>query len=240
MRKILLVDDVQLLLEIQKRFLESSHVHILTANDGEEAFAIAQKERPDLIIMDKFMPNMDGLTCCRQLKGTPSLAHIPIIMSTNAATAADAEEYFRAGCVDVLSKPIESRLFLSAIKKHIPEIDRRSIRVPLELPTQLHLNGADYQVTTENLSLNGAFAVADLNLAVNDKVKLTFVLPEKDIPIEVKARVVWQRQGDSGTGFGAEFMEVTGQGISMLRVNELKTFVNSHPAARGLADRASR
>lgn len=238
MRKILLVDDVKLLLEIQKKFLASSYVHVLTANDGSEALETARREIPDLIVMDKYMPTMDGLTCCRKLKEDPSLSHIPIIMSTNATRGTDAEEYKAAGCADILSKPIDCKLFLNAIRKHIPDIERRSVRIPLQLEMQLQHKGADYRVPTENLSLNGLFALTDLDVAVNDEVKFTFVLPELQVPMEVKSRVVWQRTGGRDPGFGAEFMEVTGQGISMLRVSELKAFLGSITAGNSPSGRA--
>ncbi len=228
MKKILLVDDVKLLIEAQKKFLASSPVQILTAHDGVEALETARRELPDLIIMDKFMPNMDGLTCCRKLKDDPALAHIPIIMATNAATATDKQEYLSAGCTDVLAKPLDCRLFLEAIKKHIPNIECRTVRVPLNIEMQVLHNGAHYKVVTENLSLNGAFAVTERNIAVNDEVKLTFKLPQKEVPLEIKGRIVWQRKSGIDTGFGVEFMEVLGQGISMLRTLELKTFVTTY------------
>lgn len=231
MKKILLVDDVKLLLEIQKKFLASSHVQILTANNGAEALETARRELPDLIIMDKYMPNIDGLTCCRRIKEDPSLSHIPIIMATNAAEDADNLEYITAGCADVLSKPIDCKLFLNAIKKYIPDIERRSIRVPLKIEMQMLHKGANYKMTTENLSLNGTFAVTDLAVALYDEVKFTFVLPERDVPIEVKGRIVWQGKNGEDAGFGAKFIEVTGQGISMLRISELKAFVNSYISA---------
>jgi CheY-like chemotaxis protein/Tfp pilus assembly protein PilZ len=239
MKKILLVDDVKLLIEIQKKFLDSSYVNILTANDGAEALEAARRERPDLIIMDKYMPVMDGLTCCRQLKGDPALAHIPVIMSTNAMREADTKEYMAAGCADILSKPIDRKLFLNAIKKHIPDIERRSIRIPLQIEMQMCHNGASYKVPSENLSLNGLFVITNLNVSINDEVNFVFVIPGRDVPMEIKGRVVWQRKSGKDPGFGVEFMEVTGQGISMLRVSELRTFLNAFNPGRTLSDRAN-
>src|SRR6185369_2073121 len=99
MKKILLVDDVRLLLDIQKRFLASSQVRILTAGDGAEALEIVRLEHPDLIIMDKYMPKMNGLDCCVAIKADQSIAHIPVIMSTNAARQADARSICGQGAL---------------------------------------------------------------------------------------------------------------------------------------------
>lgn len=226
MKKILLVDDVKLLIEIQKRFLTSSYVEIFEASDGEEAISVVNRVHPDLIIMDKYMPNMDGLTCTRKLKADPATAHIPVIMVTNATQGSDRQDYLSAGCSDVLAKPIDAKMFLNAIKKHIPDIERRSIRIPLNIQTKVDYNSDSFYVVTENLSLNGLFVLSDRTIPINEQIKISFVLPDKDIPIEIKSRVVWNRGGNS-PGFGVEFMEVVGQGISMLRISELKEFLTA-------------
>ena len=227
MKKILLVDDVKLLLEIQKKFLASSSVNIITANDGKEALEKARTERPDLIIMDKFMPVMDGLDCCRAIKADPAIARIPVIMASNATREEDISQYLDAGCSDVLAKPLDGRVFLNAIKKHIPDIERRGVRIPVELEMSILANNYIYDARTENISVNGVFAVTDIKADVNDDVRLSFRLPESEVPTEVKGRVVWERRASGGHGVGIEFMEVIGQGISLLRVNELKSFINS-------------
>ena len=227
MKKILLVDDVRLLLDIQKRFLASSQLRILTAGDGEEALEIVRLEHPDLIIMDKYMPKMNGLDCCIAIKADPSIAHIPVIMSTNAARQVDAEEYVRAGCSDVLSKPIEAKTFLNMIRKYIPEIDRRSVRLPHIMEMQITSGNGVLDSCSENLSLNGTFAVSDLNVSINDELSFSFILPGNDTPMKVRGRVVWLRNGGDAPGFGVEFMEVTGEGMPMLRVGELKEFIKS-------------
>jgi len=227
MKKILLVDDVRLLLDIQKRFLASSQVQILTAGDGEEALEVVRQEHPDLIIMDKYMPKMNGLDCCVAIKADQSIAHIPVIMSTNAAKQADAEEYMRAGCSDILSKPLDAKTFLNMIRKYIPEIDRRTVRLPHTMDMKISSGNGAFDACSEDLSLNGAFAVSDLKVSINDELSFSFMLPGSDTPMKVRGRVVWLRNGGAAPGFGVEFMEVTGEGMPMLRIGKLKEFIKS-------------
>ena len=227
MKKILLVDDVRLLLEIQKRFLSSSQVQILTAGDGEEALEVTRREHPDLIIMDKYMPKMDGLACCIAIKADPSIAHIPVIMSTNAAQKDDMEAYIRAGCSDILAKPIEAKTFLNMINRYIPGIDRRAVRVQHSLEMEILFGGEAHAASSENISINGTFAVTDLNVSINDELSLSFLIPGHDTPMKVRGRVVWLKKGGDAPGFGVEFQEVTGQGLPMLRMSELKEFIKS-------------
>lgn len=227
MKKILLVDDVRLLLDIQKRFLASSHVQVLTAGDGEEALEIVRREHPDLIVMDKYMPKMDGLECCLAIKADPSIAHIPVVMATSSDKKEDVEEYNRAGCAGLLSKPIEAKTFLNMIRKFIPDIDRRSLRVHQNLEMDIVTEGDAHPATSENISLNGTFAVADLNVSVNDELSFSFQIPGSDAPMKVRGKIIWLRKGGGAPGFGVEFLEVTGQGMPMLRVAELKEFIKS-------------
>ncbi|NJD91617.1 MAG: response regulator [Geobacter sp.] len=231
MKKILLVDDVKLLIEIQKKFLASSSVQIITASDGAEALEKVRRELPDLIVMDKYMPVMNGLDCCKAIKADPAIAHIPVIMASNATSEEDMQEYQLAGCSEVLSKPLEAKLFLNAVKKYIPEIERRGGRIPVDFQMKILANGLSYEATMENLSLNGVFAITGINAEINDVLKFTFKLPESDIPMEVKGRVVWHRNSGGAHGFGVEFMEVVGQGVSLLRINELKAFISAKLAA---------
>lgn len=227
MKKVLIVDDVKLLREIHKRYLSSSHVEVLTAENGEEALDITRSAKPDLIIMDRYMPRMDGLACCIAIKADPAIAHIPVIMATNASQKDDEDEYYRSGASDVLSKPIDAKTFLDMVRKYLPEIDRRAPRLPEAV--EVKIVGDDRQCTavTGDLSLNGAFAITDMDVSVNQELKFSFMLPGKEVPIEVLGRVVWLKKEGEQPGFGIEFLRITGPGLPMVRSGELKDFLQS-------------
>lgn len=243
MDKILLVDDVKLLLEIQKGILASSKVQILTANDGLEALALTRKELPQLIVMDHQMPNMDGVTCCRQLKADPLLRHIPVIMLTNTVNPADFALYREAGAIDCLSKPIDSKLFLSAIKKLLPAIERRGIRVPLCTEVRLTVNGGKHTGASKDVSTKGIFVASSFRPVAGEEIKFAFDLPGSSAATEVLGKVAWVRNipPDRKSGFiaefGIEFIEVTGQGIPFVRKNELAAYI-SRQAPPGAVDSA--
>ncbi len=232
MYKILLVDDVKMLLEIQKGFLSSSSVHILTALNGTEALEVAYRERPDLIILDKYMPKMDGIACCSTIKSDPLLKHIPVIIVSNAAKPADIEEYSRAGCDDYLAKPIDGKLFLNTIKKHLPSFDRRGSRVTCRVEVSLTCNGVVHVGMSEDISMAGIYVATGFSLSRGKELRLSFVLPGSDAPTEARGRVAWVNKGSSNgrrelpPGIGVEFLEITGQGIQLLRKSELKDYIS--------------
>ena len=108
MRKVLLVDDDELILSFLKVHFQSRDFQVILAQNGEFALFLAQKEKPDLILLDMNMPVMPGWVTARELKkrglGT---ANIPVIAVT-AQTAADDETAARkAGCDDFVAKPID-------------------------------------------------------------------------------------------------------------------------------------
>lgn len=230
--KILLVDDVKLLREIQKGLLSSSSVQVLTACDGLEALEIARREIPNLIVMDNHMPNMDGVTCCREIKSDPLLRKIPVIMLTNAVSSADLEVYRAAGAVDCLSKPIDGKLFLITLKKHLSSVECRGIRVPISTAVRLNANGVVYAGMARDISLKGINVTSEYHLSPGEVVRFDFVLPGSDAPTEVRGKVAWVRKkeinGMSGLNYecGIEFLEITGKGIPFIRKNELEIYVS--------------
>lgn len=232
MHKILLVDDVKLLLEIQKKYLASSTVHILTAGDGVEALEVARRDFPDLIVMDRYMPRMDGVTCCAAIKGDPKLRHIPVIMVSNTDRPADMDEFTKLGCSGFLAKPIDGEVFLETVKKFLPAIERRASRIPFRSEVQLTIGGTVHQGMSEDLTLNGIYVATEAPVSKGEELKLSFVLPGSDSTLEARSRVAWVNRGgskgESGLkpGVGVEFLEITGQGIPFLRRAELNVFVS--------------
>lgn len=231
MDKILLVDDVRLLLELQKRFLASSPVQILTAHDGLEALEVARRELPQLIVMDKYMPNMDGLSCCREIKGDPDLRHIPVVMVSNAVHDEEIEEFRTMGVDAYLSKPIAGKQFLSTIRRYVPSVERRSPRVPCRVSVQLTAGGVSHAGLSEDIGTGGMYVATFHPFSRGDELSLSFVLPGGSVPIEARGRVAWVNGGDPPVkpslppGIGIEFIEITGSGMTLVRTGELKSFI---------------
>jgi CheY-like chemotaxis protein len=107
--KILIVEDNPPSLRLIEITLRSRGYTLLRATDGEEALAVAVRERPDLIIMDVQLPGMSGLEVTRRLRQMPEFAAVPIVAVTANAMKGDREKTHRAGCDAYLSKPINTR-----------------------------------------------------------------------------------------------------------------------------------
>ena len=116
MKKILVVEDVDVNRDLVVQLLEDEY-EVIEAINGEEAVALAGKERPDLILMDLSLPVMDGWEATRQIKAQDELKSVPIIALTAHAMKGDEEKAKEAGCDDYLPKPIdEDDLFAKMAK----------------------------------------------------------------------------------------------------------------------------
>src|SRR5215467_4341773 len=111
MKKILVVEDVEFNRDLLVQLLEDEY-EILTAVDGAAGIEVAEREQPDLILMDLSLPVVDGWEATRRIKATPGLKTIPIIALTAHAMQGDEEKARACGCDDYLTKPIDETQLL--------------------------------------------------------------------------------------------------------------------------------
>src|SRR3954462_4268707 len=96
--KLLLVDDSPVALMMVQTLLRGSGYRMLQAHDGAQALRMVESDPPDLIVMDMAMPELDGLSALRALRGGTLTRHIPVIMLTSEGAPDEIERCFQAGC----------------------------------------------------------------------------------------------------------------------------------------------
>lgn len=118
-RKILLVDDSNTALMVERLLLGGSDYDIATARDGREAVEKAAVEHPDLILMDVMMPNMTGIEACRALRAMPSTREIPIILVTTRGEPENVGRGLASGRNDYITKPIDGAELLAKVHPYV-------------------------------------------------------------------------------------------------------------------------
>lgn len=113
---ILVVDDVEENVEIVRVRLEAQGYEIDTAHNGRQALEKIARRRPDLILLDIMMPEMDGIEVTRRIKGDESLRSIPIILLTAKSTIKDVVDGLEAGGDDYLTKPFEPATLVARVR----------------------------------------------------------------------------------------------------------------------------
>ena len=118
MKKILVIEDVDFNRDLVVQLLEDKY-QVIEAVNGQEGVSIAEKEKPELILMDLSLPVMDGWEATRLLKANTELRSIPVIALTAHAMKGDEEKALAAGCDDYLVKPLDEDELLLKIEKHL-------------------------------------------------------------------------------------------------------------------------
>ncbi len=132
-KRILVVEDTEDNRRIIRDLLTSVGYELIEAVDGAEGVAMAQKERPDLILMDIQLPVIDGYEATRQIRAIPDLDKVPIIAVTSYALSGDEAKTRAAGCDGYVAKPFSPRQLLAKIREFLPRnnniLPRRTRRV---------------------------------------------------------------------------------------------------------------
>ncbi len=153
MATILVIDDDELVSRTLQRTLKLYDYQVMVANSGPEGLQLARRHRPDLFILDIMMPGMDGYQVCRQIRGDPLLADLPVLFLTAKGKDEDKIEGFRAGADDYLSKPFN----MEELQLRVKAILRR-VTSPMdepETPTEVVVGNTildcrTFRVTTPN------------------------------------------------------------------------------------------
>ena len=118
-KKILLVEDSETAVSVEELIADKGPYQLVTAKDGDDAFSKAVEEQPDLIFLDVFRPDIDGLGACRKLKECDTTKAIPIIMVTAKGKEEDVVEAYQSGCDDYIAKPIDGSELESKVKTYL-------------------------------------------------------------------------------------------------------------------------
>jgi DNA-binding response OmpR family regulator len=121
-KKILLVDDSATTLMMEQMVLRGQPYQILTAKNGREAVAAAAAEKPDLILLDVVMPEMNGFEACRQIREQEATKYVPIIMVTTKGEEQNVETGFESGCSDYITKPINGSELLTKVRGYLDAV----------------------------------------------------------------------------------------------------------------------
>jgi CheY-like chemotaxis protein len=208
-KKLLLVDDVMLFLQLQISFLGRKNYEIHTAVSGEEALLAAADLLPDLIVLDYVMPGLTGDQVCARLKTDPATRHIPVIVVSSMAGEEATRKCLEAGCSAYLLKPVRRDSFVCTIEEQLGIYSRKCERVPTHLSCRILGRTIDTAGTIRSLSMTGGFIeLAELPMP-GDVLEIDFHMPEYNNRVVITGRVIWagNQGGDGVQGAGIQFLE---------------------------------
>ena len=144
---ILVVDDEKNIVQLARLYLNNEGFHVESAHDGKQALEKAKSVRPDLIVLDIMMPEMDGLTVCKELRKT---SNVPVIILTARGDDIDRIVGLEIGADDYMSKPFNPRELVARVKAVL----RRS-QGEREVPEVIEVGGLRIDAASREVTLDG-------------------------------------------------------------------------------------
>ena len=220
--KLLIVDDEPQIREVLKEFLEDSF-NLEFATNGREAIDKTNEWKPDVILMDMMMPEMDGVTACKILREQDFTRHIPVLMLTAANTSVERIKAFDFGVDDYLAKPFDlDELKVRLYSKIKRANDQQNIMADKLVIGNLSLDDRKREVVIAGNAI-------DLSPVEYGIVKLLMNCVEQVVSREKIMRTVWEDQNKNDrlidahmtalrkklTSFDGDFQTVYGAGYRL-------------------------
>lgn len=217
MATILLIDDVELFLELERSLLADTGHHLVSASSAAQALPMLESVEPDLILVDLYMPLLNGDEFCRQLRASERWRDLPVLMVTSAGKDEQIRQCLDAGCDDYVTKPINKTDLLEKVNRLLGNVKGRTARrAAVSLSVKVQADGKSLSAQASDISRNGIFVQSEAKLAEGAVVQLQLELPGgRQLPMLGKVARV--KQGPEG-----------GMGIYLV-----------HPNARGLRELAA-
>lgn len=145
---ILVVDDEPKIARLARDYLEKNGYRVLTSGDGQSALTTARREKPDLVILDLMLPNIDGREVCKILRRE---SDVPIIMLTALAEEVDQITGLEIGADDYITKPFSPRALVARVRALL----RRS-KGEIKAPTIIRVGGLEVDSERYTVTFNGS------------------------------------------------------------------------------------
>jgi uncharacterized protein (TIGR02266 family) len=223
-KKILLADDFELFLELERNFLQRSDLDLLIAKDGRKALEMIRQHAPQIAFLGLQMPGLSGDDCCRAIKQDPALAGTSVAMIVAAGQPDQVERCRAAGCDEILFKPINHDEFLAIVRRSLDLEIRTGTRIKAQI--RVYYGPAPQKLLSEfsvDLSTGGLYVKTDYPLPADESLTLRFTLPDQHRMVTCKARVAWvnpkknPRKPELPPGMGIQFVELSLEDMKSIR-----------------------
>lgn len=174
--KILIVDDDLDTLRLVGLMLQHQGYQIIAASSGIQAIALTQAEKPDMVLLDIMMPDMDGYEVARKLRSDPTTSPIPIIMFTAKTQVDDKVAGFEAGADDYLTKPTQPRELFAHVKAVLARGKKPSIALPT--PSESRVRGYITGVIAVKGGLGVSTLAMNLGISLQNRSKKDVIVAE--------------------------------------------------------------
>lgn len=215
-RSILLVDDVELFLELEKTFFHRDGVDLLMAINAQEVMQLLPKRKPDLIFLDMQLAGARGDEVCRWIKQDEEFSSIPVIMVVPVGDHAAETLCRSAGCDQIIHSPVKRQQLLAEARKVLQFVERQDPRVSVSVLVQYGADQSCLQpVYSVDLGRGGLFIACAEVAPVASLLSLCLQLPGEPYELSCQGRVAWLNHSAAlkrphlPSGMGVEFVNLS-------------------------------
>lgn len=230
MKKVLIVEELRPILEMEQSILKRSGLRLFTASSGEEALRIHKAEKTNLIITALELKDLPGDELCRLIRADDELKHVSIIMVCNKKKA-DIARCASSGANTYITKPINYNELREAVDKLIDVPYRRNLRVLIKAEVKSHFRNEPFFCTSENISRSGLLLETEKILAKGDQIRCSFFIPEEE-KIDAECEVVRiEKKREHTFHYGVRFTSISEEYLSAIDrfvQRRLKTIIPSN------------
>lgn len=220
-RRIIVVDDVNDFIQREETLLSRQEFSLLTVSSGAEALFKAQHEKPDLMILNFFMPDLNGFKVCRKVKGDSATENIPVlIIAAHTDEDEDPTDLTRmAGCDGCITKPIHKNDLIPIVQECLGVPPRRHDRSDVSLPCSITDEDGQRDAVVVNLTSEGLGLEAEPVPWTGDIVKVEMSLEGSSLTFQIAVR--WSTEtGEGGPGkVGAELLGAPEELVKLVEGN---------------------
>ncbi|MGA2192440.1 MAG: response regulator [Nitrospirota bacterium] len=221
MKKILLVDNTNVVLEMEKNLLDRDIFKVFTALTGEEAIRIHRREKMDVIVMDLNMPNTPGDEVCRLIRKSSGINGVSIMLATLSEDEAEIERCVNAGADAHIKKPLDRHELAESLAKILGIPTRQAIRILVKVKLSGRFGNEFFIANTVDVSVSGLLFESDRELAIGDTIEISFFLAGMSgfSRVIAKSEVMRIAPGDSEKNkrYGTRFTEFKEGGVDIIR-----------------------
>lgn len=188
---ILVVDDILDNLRVLFNFLSDEGLDVLIAQSGESGIERAHYAKPDLILLDVLIPDINGFEVCKILKNSPETQHIPVIFMTTLADTANKIQGMELGATDYITKPIQHKEVLARVNTHLNlyQLQKQLSQQNTQLQKEIHKRElAEKQLVEQNQKLQEEINTRRQIQSYLEKVKRDLVLKNIELQEEIEFR----------------------------------------------------
>jgi len=219
-RKILLVDDTELFLEMERTYLNRDSFDLYTARTGREALDKSLKLQPHLILLSFSMPDIPGNEICSTIKRDLGFSNTKVVIVTDEYGEETLTRCIDAGCDGIVTRPFDKDKLLETVQKLLGETFRQKPRYRIHLPCAVYMERVGVPGTMLDISEIGCRITAEDSFEMGTVIGVGFNLPDTEQPVNWSGIVRWSvphRGDEDHSVFGVEFMDTPGSELVILQ-----------------------